>query len=80
MGMESINKQLHFYTKLAIRIEMSTSIAPESFDEIVDAFWNIGGSKVATDGRGILHETQILIGTGLEMIYPRGVLFSELVE
>ncbi len=77
---ESVGKDFHFDGAFALGVEMTAGVAAEGFDEVVDAFGEVGGAQVWAQGAGVVHETQVMIGAGLEVLGPGGVFGAEALQ
>ncbi len=76
-AVELIEEDFHFDLDLAFGMEVTAGITAEVFDEVVEAFGEVGGAEVGTSGSGVMHEGEIGLCARFEMLSVGGVVWGE---
>jgi len=77
---EVVDEEFHFNHGFAFRMEVAAGITTHRFDEVIEAFGQVGGAQETVRASGVVKEGQVVFGSGFEVFDPGRVFGTERVE
>ena len=75
-----VDGELDFDGGFAFGVEVAAGVAFDGFQEVIDAFGEVGGAKEGVHGSGVMEEGEVVLGAGFQVADPGFIFGAELAQ